>query len=699
MRQIIPILLILLSAPFISYSQKDSCLIERNGKLILTGSYYYPEQWPEEQWERDLTRMSDMGFDFTHFAEFSWSALEPEKGKFNFAWLDKAIEIAYRHGLKVVLCTPTPTPPVWLSKRHPGILVTNENGIQLQHGTRQHASWSSSKYRKYVKQIVTKMAERYGSHPAVIGWQIDNEPSHYGIYDYSNNAQNAFRKWLEGKYINIDSLNYTWGTSFWSETYQNFNQIRIPNQREFTVKANPHAMLDFKRFSAHQVADFVNFQCRILRQIIDKSQWITTNTMPYHLPVDPILMKDLDFHSYTRYLITGHEPGYGNQGFRIGSVSQIGIPNDTYRNLPGKIFGVMELQPGQVNWGSFNPQPMPGAIRLWIYHIYLGGGQFVCNYRFRQPLKGSEQYHYGMMMTDGITPSPGGIEYMTTISEFHKLQNEADPGAAMPKQLTEMRTAIMYNKDNDWEMDFQPQTYQWSYFGHMEKYYNALISMGVPIDIISSEQFSFENYPVIIAPSYELLDEQLIDRWKSYVEQGGHLILTCRSGQKNREAKLWETQLSSPIYNLTGIKNIFYDHLPENQSADIIIDGKIFHWNNWGDIITPSENTDIWAKYDNQFYKDKAAIINHKFGKGSVTYIGVDSDDGNIEKYILRKLYKNIGKNIMNLPDGIVIGWRDGLWIGLNYSSESQHIEQVNEDKILLGSSELGPCGVVVWKQ
>ena len=264
-------------------------------ELFALGSYYYPEQWDSSQWERDLKKMSEMGIKFTHFAEFAWAMMEPEEGKYDFEWLDRAVSLAEKYGLKVIMCTPTPTPPAWLSKKYPDILIQRDNGVSIQHGRRQHASWSSDRYRRYVENIVSRLAMRYGNHPAVIGWQIDNEPGHYGVVDYSENAQLKFRVWLQKKYGTIDELNDTWGTSFWSETYQDFDQVRLPSQQEVPDKPNPHAMLDLNRFMADELAGFVNMQADILRQHINKDQWITTNLIPVFNPVDPVRIDHTDF--------------------------------------------------------------------------------------------------------------------------------------------------------------------------------------------------------------------------------------------------------------------------------------------------------------------------------------------------------------------------------------------------------------------
>ncbi len=666
-------------------------------KLMIFGSYYYPEQWDESQWERDIKKMADMGFEFTHFAEFAWGCLEPENGKYDFSWLDKSVVLAEKYGLKVIMCTPSPTPPAWLTEKHPDVLIVNDLGITIQHGTRQHASWSSDIYRQYVKRIVTELAKRYGKNETVIGWQIDNEPSHYGVYDYSANAQQKYRVWLRNKYNLIENLNATWGNAFWSQSYNDFEQIRIPNQRELPGKANPHAILDFQRFCADEVASFVNEQNDLLRQYIDKKQWVTTNTMPNHHPVDPYRMDHLDFHSYTRYLVTGVDNGHGDQGFRMGSSYVLGFNNDTYRNYPGKIYGVMELQPGQVNWGNYNPQTYPGGIRLWLYHVFAGGSKFVCNYRFRQPLKGSEQYHYGMIQTDGVTPNVGGEEYIQTMEEMKLIRSNFDKKIRTPEQVKRRKTAILYGIDNDWEMLFQPQTFQWSTQQHILRYYKPLKSFGAPVEIID-ESSDFKEYPVLIVPAYQLLDENLVSRWKTYVEQGGHLVLTCRTGQKNREGHLWEKRFAQPIYDLIGASSLVFDHLPPDKWSKVNLDDQEFSWNNWGDVLTPTENTDIWATYADQFYKGKAAVLHKKTKKGSVTYVGLDSDDGKLEKAVLRKLYKQVGIDILDLPDGVTVEWRDGFYVGLNYTSENYTMQLPPEAEILIGEPVLSPAGVIVWK-
>ena len=194
-----------------------------SSKLTSVGAYYYPEHWDESQWERDFAQMAEMGFEFTHFAEFAWAQLEPEEGRYDFAWLDRAVELASKYNLKVIMCTSTATPPVWLVRKHPDILVKNENGTGMDHGARQHASFSNVYYREYSQKMIAELAKHYGKDQRIIGWQLDNEPR--AMQDYGKDAQQRFRAWLKNKYNTIDALNKAWGTNFWSGTYSDFSEI------------------------------------------------------------------------------------------------------------------------------------------------------------------------------------------------------------------------------------------------------------------------------------------------------------------------------------------------------------------------------------------------------------------------------------------------------------------------------------------
>lgn len=660
--------------------------------LTLTGAYYYPEHWDESQWERDLKQMHELGFEFTHFAEFAWAQLEPQEGVYDFSWLDRAVALAAKYDLKVVMCTSTATPPVWLSRKYPEILLKSEDGTVQDHGARQHASFASPVYRKLAYRMIEELARHYGNDSRIIGWQLDNEPAVQ--FDYNQAAEEAFREFLKEKYhYNIQELNAAWGTAFWSEVYSRFEEITLPKTAQMFM--NHHQILDYRRFAAKQTNDFLNEQCRLIKKYA-KNQWVTTNYIPDYDKGHIGGSKDLDFVSYTRYMVYGDNEGIGRRGYRVGNPLRIAMANDFFRPVNGT-YGVMELQPGQVNWGSINPQPLPGAVRLWLWSVFAGGSDFICTYRYRQPLYGTEQYHYGIVGTDGVTVTSGGREYEQFMKEIRSLRKDYRPKEDKPETYLKRKTAILWNPENYWSIDRQKQNATWNTFAHVDKYYRTLKSYAAPVDFISEEK-DFSQYPVMIVPAYQLADKELVARWKKYVEEGGNLVLTCRTAQKDRFGRLPEAPFGSMIDELTGNHMEFYDLLLPQDPGQVKMDGKVYTWNTWGEILQPSASNEVWATYTNEFYEGKPAVTFRKLGKGSVTYIGVDSSDGALERQVLDKLYSRLQIEVMNLPYGVTMEYRNGLGIVLNYSDQPYQFALPQGAKVLIGTPNIATAGVLVFK-
>lgn len=659
--------------------------------IITIGSYYYPEHWDERQWERDLKRMHELGFEFTHFAEFAWAQLEPSEGVYDFKWLDKAVALADKYDLKVIMCTSTATPPVWLSRKYPEILLRSEDGTVCDHGARQHASFASTTYRNLAYKMIEELAKHYGNDNRIIGWQLDNEPTVQ--FDYGYQAEMGFRSFLADKYKNIDSLNNAWGTSFWSEVYSSFSEITLPKTAQMFM--NHHQILDYRRYAAKQTNDFLDEQARIIKKYA-KNQWVTTNYIPDYDKGHIGGSKELDFVSYTRYMVYGDNEGIGRRGFRVGNPLRIALANDFFRPI-SDTYGVMELQPGQVNWGSINPQPYPGAVRLWLWSVFAGGADFICTYRYRQPLFGTEQYHYGIVGTDGVTLTSGGKEYETFMKEIKSLRGKVKTKSTKPSSYLNRRTAILWNHENYWSIDRQKQNITWDTFKHLDKYYRVLKSYGAPVDIIS-EDMDFSKYKVVIVPAYQLADKELVNKWQNYVNQGGNLVITCRTAQKDRFGRLPESPFGSMIYNLTGNKIEFYDLLLPDSPGLVTMDNKSYTWNTWGEILIPDSKNEVWATYSEEFYEGKPAVTFKQDGAGSITYIGVDTQNGELEHDVLNKLYKRLNIEVMDLPYGVSVEYRNGLGVVLNYSDKPYRFQLPEGGKVIIGKEEVAPVDVMVFK-
>lgn len=659
--------------------------------LALTGVYYYPEHWDESQWERDFKKMHELGFEFTHFAEFAWAQLEPEEGTYDFAWLDRAVALAAKYQLKVVMCTSTATPPVWLSRKYPEILLRQEDGTVLDHGARQHASFASPLYRELSYKMIEKLARHYGNDSRIIGWQLDNEPAVQ--FDYNPKAELAFRDFLREKYHHtIKELNDAWGTAFWSEAYRSFDEITLPKTAQMFM--NHHQILDYRRFAAGQTNDFLNEQTLLIKKFA-RNQWVTTNYIPNYDEGHIGGSKQLDFQSYTRYMVYGDNEGIGRRGYRIGNPLRIALANDFFRPIQGT-YGVMELQPGQVNWGSINPQPLPGAVRLWMWSVFAGGADFLCTYRYRQPLYGTEQYHYGIVGTDGVTVTPGGREYQQFMSEIRNLRTHYAPRDQKSEAYLKRRTAILFNHENSWSIERQKQNRTWDTWAHIEKYYRTLKSFGAPVDFITEEK-DFSQYPVLLVPAYQLADQLLVDRWIDYVKKGGHLIVTCRTAQKDRYGRLPEAPFGSLLDKLTGNEMEFYDLLLPETPGIVRMDDKPYSWNTWGEVLKPGKESRILATYQDEFYEGKPAATVRRLGKGTVTYVGVDTNDGTFEKEILKKLYGEFSIPVMDLPYGVTLEYRNGLGIVLNYSDRPYTFPLPAGAKGVVGEPTIPTAGVFVF--
>jgi len=284
------------------------------------------------------------------------------------------------------------------------------------------------------------------------------------------------------------------------------------------------------------------------------------------------------------------------------------------------------------------------------------------------------------------------------MEEIQLLRKKYNPTAKVPQDYLGRKTAILFNHENIWGMDDNKQTSQWNSSGHITKYYKPLKSFGAPVDFIK-DTFNFSVYPVLIAPAYQQLDRQLVEKWTNYVKNGGNLILSCRTGHKDREGHLWEAKFAEPIYDLIGAEIEFYDLLMPHAPDTIQLNNKNYGWVSWGEILKPRKGTEVWATYQGDFYAGHPAVIFRHLGKGTVTYVGVDSKNGDLEKDVLTKIYHQLNIPVKNYPDGVMVEYRNGFGIALNYSDKNYEMALPEGSEILVGKKTIESAGVLVWKE
>jgi beta-galactosidase len=408
------------------------------------GVCYFPEHWPDERLETDIEQMAETGIEYVRMGEFAWSRLEPEPGEYDFEWLERAVEVIGDHGMQAVLCTPTATPPKWLVDEYPEILQEEADGTTRHYGGRRHYCFNSEVFRRESRRIVRKLAEHFADDPVVAGWQTDNEFGCHGtIRCYCEDCASAFRSWLRERYGDVETLNESWGTTFWSQELDDFGQVDPP--RHTAASHHPSRLLDYYRFASDSAVDYNREQTDLLRAAND-DWFVTHNFMSHFDPLDAYdLSADLDFASWDSYP-TGHvqvqrESVTGEQ-LRAGDPDQIGLDHDIYRSATGEPLWVMEQQPGDINWPPCSPQPADGAMALWAHHATAHGAETVSYFRWRKCLTGQEQYHSGLLEQDG-TPDAGLRDAQRAATALDELGESAgaDDGLAVPRPTSRCYTA------------------------------------------------------------------------------------------------------------------------------------------------------------------------------------------------------------------------------------------------------------------
>ena len=668
------------------------------------GTYYYPEQWPREQWERDFGQMEAMDLQLVHMGEFAWFALEPGPGAFRFDWLEECVNLAHKRGMGVILCTPTAAPPVWLVEQHPDVLPVDEHGRRRRFGGRRHYSPLSPAMRDATRRVVTALAERFGQHPAVVGWQIDNEYStphgQAGPFDQSDHAHAAFRQWLQRRYETVDALNLAWGCQFWNAYYTSFDQIQLPTEREADrYYDNPHHRLDASRFWSWAYADFNKLQADILKARIGPDRFVTTNFMPFHPDVNPAdCARDLSLMAWDSYPVTGLNVGSPpkDETYRIADPSAIGFVHDQMASYTGR-WGLLELQPGQINWSGVPVLPYPGAVRLWLWTAFAHGAEFVTTYRYRQSLVGVELFHGALVGTDGVTATAGGRQFVQTISELQRLDLSKVPPVA-DEYDPRSTVGLLFDFEQLWYFRTLPQAKKWDQPLWLQRWYAAVAQMGLRVRVLHPDRPWPNDLPVVVAPGLQMVDDALVHRLDDYATNGGNLIVTCRSGLMDRHGRLWEGPTAAPLTPLVCASVEAYDSLPAGAVGHVEMDGKRYAWDVWADLLYEGENTKVLAKYADQFYAGAAAATRCRRGQGTVTYCGVFAEQAFVDA-LVEGLVKKIGLTSKALPPHVHLLRRGPYRVLLNYNDTPVTAPAPRGTTFLVGAATVEPAGVAVWAE
>ncbi|WLD57854.1 beta-galactosidase [Salinispirillum sp. LH 10-3-1] len=646
---------------------------------MLLGTCYYPEHWPETQWEDDARRMAELGLTYVRVGEFAWSRIEPEPGVFTWEWLDRALDVLHAQGLRVVMGTPTATPPKWLIDQHPDILAVDENNQPRRFGSRRHYCFSSTTYRAETQRIVTAMLERYGQHPAIAVWQTDNEYGcHNTILSFSACARKRFQSWLEKRYGTVDALNTAWGNVFWSMEYRSFAEIDPPMQA--VTETNPSHRLDFRRFSSDMVVEYNRIHVDIIRRY-SPGRDIHHNYMGCftefdHYPVG----SDLDIATWDSYPL-----GFLDQSrysletkayyLRTGHPDFAGFHHDLYRRVGNGRMWVQEQQPGPVNWAGHNPVPKPGMVRLWTWEGFAHGAEAMNYFRWRQAPFAQEQMHAGLDLPDA-TPAPVQAEVRQVAEEIARLKAEGLP------ETTQADVALVFDYHAQWVFEAQPQGRNFSYFDTVLEYYTALRELGVSVDIVAPQD-SINGYRAVVMAAQAHVPDTLV---AELAQTKTPVFIGPRSGSKTISLCTPAELAPGPLQQLLPLRVIQVESLPDQIREPLLAGDKVS-----GTVVRWRERVETTLQPLLRFENGDGALFEH----GQARYLAACVDTDTLKQQ-MKGFLTNAGVAVQPLPAGLRVR-RLGDWLfAFNYSQDT--VRFAPSGQCLLGKEEIPPAELSVWR-
>ncbi len=624
---------------------------------LLLGSAWYPEQWPESRWDADLALMDAAGMHLARIGEFAWSSMEPEEGRYTLDWLDRAIAAAARHHVVVVLGTPTDAPPAWLTSKYPETLRVDEAGQRMQHGSRRQFSYSSQKYRELCRAIVEQLARRFGHNPNVIGWQIGNE---YTEDSFDSESRRLWHEWLQKRYGSLDQLNHHWMTAYWSQTYSAWDQIPMG-----TGRGNPGLLLDYKRFVTDEWRSFQRNQLDVIRPLVEPRQFITTNLgglgwADRFNRTD--IAADLDLISWDTYVGQGH----------VDPI-RIGATHDLVRGWKRQNFWVMEMQPAFVDWAGIANSLDKGETRALVWEAVGHGADAVAFWQWRAALNGQEQYHGVLVGSDG-EPVPLYPEAQQIGREF------AQASAAIIGTSPRSDVAILHDYDSRWAIDFHPQSKRYDQIDVLLGYYQAVRDVTQSVDIVDPRG-SLEGYALVIAPSLNVISNELASRLTKYVQQGGHLVLGPRSGMKDEFNALNPKRQPGPLVHALGAQvEQFYALLDDVPVGGEWGNGKATIWAEYLKPVAPDVEVLLRYRPSNGWLDGQPAAMTRKLGAGTITYLGAVLEPA-LMKTVAGKIIADaaIHAPTLSVPSGVEVCRRVGqgreVFVLINHSSRTATID------------------------
>lgn len=608
---------------------------------LLHGGDYNPDQWLDRPdiLEEDIKMMKKAGVNTATVGVFSWSALEPQEGNFQFGWLHDIMDKLYENGIYTVLATPTGARPAWMDEKYPSVLRVEKDGRRNHHSGRHNHCMSSLEYRALVEKMDTKLAQEFGNHPGLILWHISNE---LGGECYCDSCKKRFQEYLREKYHNnIEELNKQWWTSFWSRRFDSFEQIEPPydNGEHSILGLN----LDWKRFNSWNMKDYLAFERRILKKYTPQVP-ATANFMKLFEQLDYVdLAKEIDIISWDGY------PSWNNDyETPVDTAAELSFDHAVMRSLKkDKPFMLMESTPSLVNWHSVNKLKRPGILRASSIQTIGCGSDTVQYFQWRKGRGAAEQFHGAVVDHLGRDDT----RVFKEVSEVGELLKKLAP---VTGSRVASKAAVLFDWSNRWAIkDMQGMAHDTkNYEKEVRKFYNIHLKKGINADIVFPLE-DLSSYSLVVLPMYYAVSKEAGAWLKEYVKNGGTVVATYLTAYVNENTLAYLGGF--PGAGLGEVFGLYAEELdtlyPTDSNAVLMKDGNKAIVKDYCELIKLT-GAEVLGTYESDFYAGMPAVTVHSYGNGKAYYIGTRMEEEDLIKFFTQ-IWSECGIKEKELPEGV----------------------------------------------
>jgi beta-galactosidase len=634
---------------------------------VLYGAAYYDEYMPADlqpgRLEKDVALMQQAGISVVRMGESTWSLWEPADGQFDYAWMDRIVDAMGKAGIKVILGTPTYSIPTWMYKAHPEMLARPLGGASVGYGMRQNMNTDDPNYRRYAERLIVNLVSHYKDNPAVIGWQIDNETSSYG----ASNPQvfDEFVARLKKKFGTTDALNKAWFLNYWGQDVNDWNDM--PTRDNATSTSYK---LEWSRFQQDRVTDFLAWQAALVRAHRRSDQFVTTD-------YGSMMRADVNELEVAKSLdVVANNPYHGTQEHLDGAMQA--LQGDFSRSLKQQNFLITETNAQTTGWDSAGQYPpYDGQLRLDVYTDISSGANMVEYWHWHSIHAGQETYWKGVLSHD-LEPNRAYAEVSRTAHELQKI------GPELVNMKIRNDVAILYSSDSSNAIGFMPYTHDRAggYSASVQQLHGALYKANIGADFVFPSTTDFSQYKLLIVPSLYVADDALLKRISDYVHNGGHVLMTFKSGFTNENSAVrWETA-PGPLRDAAGFTYQEFSNLekPLPLRGDPFHAGEQNRVSQWAEFLQLTTARAL-ATYDHPFFGRWPAITENNYGKGTLLYEGTALSDA-LQQAVVQHALESSGiafdaeaaHSPIRVKRGVSPSGKTIIYL-LNYSSSSAEVK------------------------